>query len=50
MCDVARGAGRSIIGGGVHIHIFVLTDCENNLILKSKLRFQKELIRQNTNI
>ena len=25
-----RGAGRSIIGGGGHIHIFVFTDCKNN--------------------
>ena len=25
-----RGAGRSIIGGGGNIHIFVLTDCKKN--------------------
>ena len=30
-------------GGGVHIHIFVLTDRKNN-------RFQKKLMMQNTNI
>jgi hypothetical protein len=33
----------SIIGGGAHIHIFVFTDHKNN-------RFQKKLIKQNTNI
>ena len=25
-----RGAERSIIEGGAHIHIFVFTDCENS--------------------
>ena len=30
-------------GGGAHIHIFVFTDCKNNL-------FQKKLMMQNTNI
>ena len=37
------GVGRSIIGGGANIHIFVFTDLKNN-------RFQKKLIMPNTNI
>ena len=37
--STARGTGRSIIRGG-DIHIFMFTDCKNNL-------FQKKLIVQN---
>ena len=40
---LVRGGGRSIIGGGAEIHIFVFTDCKN-------YRFQKNLLMQNTNI
>ena len=36
------GAGRTIIEGA-NIHIFVFTDCKNNL-------FQKKLIKQNAHI
>ena len=30
-----RGGGRPIIGGGGGIHVFVFTDCKNNLISKN---------------
>ena len=30
MSGCGRGARRSIIGEGAHIHIFVFTDCEDN--------------------
>ena len=43
LCSLNSGGGRLLIGGGGHIHIFVLIERKNN-------RFQKELIMQNTNI
>ena len=55
MCE-NLGQGRRKIDnwGGGHIHIIVFTVFKNRvqkqLILKSKLLFQKKLIVQNTNI
>ena len=46
-----RGAWRSIIGGGGGTYSYIRVHrLWKQLILKSKLRFQKELIRQSTNI
>ena len=45
-----RGAGISIIGGHIFIYSCSQTVNRKQLILKSKLRFQKELIRQYANL